>query len=546
MRFVKKLDSVGKAYIYLDLEGLKLPNLPANMSDALLERLLMFRTDTYVNLRAEKTPLEWEMAFGVVHSFLNKLSDDEKIQYASLLILAHEKIIANLSTEQGDDKFTSPNPFKDTTGETLNSKLILELETWLSHMIDQFAIKLNLMPRLIEFVENDVKVQSFKGAGERPQDSIEMTFYCDDVVKLTAVVVLCKLLTPIFAVFMDACKRRMDNSLKESHCVAILKDVLHNNCQPLMEKLANFITRSAKPSSQTVEAAHLYNGVSFNRAITSVYSEMLVRRFVSADLLKPNGNLMTYVTACVRAAFSNKYSKLNRNGAAPLQSAKEKTAGDDGNLSDMEIESRSSSQTADYPLIIRLAIEELKKRFVSEHDLNTEAIEAATLYYSTDTHRVELTYLNAYLLGILFGDYLGGAKTVDSLDYKNLSEIIPIMQVYLIQQGYAELAHLVSARPGGQKTNLSGSEVQLKSSWDSSEAYVKCSERFPYQVGELRWDTQLEAAITHLCEVNYLYNSAPAIWELLGQDLANTQLVTCSAGLASNICQLILNQYPVM
>ena len=518
MRFVKRIDSVGKASVYLDLEGLDLPEIKFDF-----EPLLNFRIETYAVLKATSTEFDWETVFATTHKFLKSMSDDEKRKFASMLIVMHYEILSSMKIEQ------------ELEGDAMTA-----LETRLSKLLAQFDKSTNLVPRLQEFTEIEIPIQSFVGVGERAQDSVEMTFYRDDVIQLTTIVLLCKLMTPIFGIFIESCKKRMDNAYKEIHCVSILKDILSNRYRPLTEKLTYFITRIVKPMLNRIKLTHVYNGYTFSVITQQIYASMLTRRFISVDLFKPNGNLVTYVTSCARAAAQTQFSSTGfKTAVAEIIKPTESSSGEDGNVSNLEAESRSSNKTADFLMIIKAAVEQLCQRFPVEHDLDVDLIQASNYYYQN--RHVPLSPLNTYLMCALFGPSLGGAQSIESLDAVSVNRLIPLLQAYLLQQGYYDLVHAVSLLQTGQlKSMLTGNDTQLRATWNNSYEYRNCELKFPYAVNELRWDTRLKDIVENITAEIMLFNTAPAIWDVLQMESRNNEQYLVPESLSRSVCSFIL------
>ena len=524
MRFEKKIDSIGKSYIHMNLEGIQLPELEFDYTP-----LLDFHVDTYSILKANASEAGWNMVFGDVHKFLDLLSPSECKAYALTLLLMRMDIMESIQT--------TPQ---------IDGKVLCELETRLSKMLADLDAHITLVPRLIEFVENNIPIQSFANVGERAQDTVEMTFYRDDVVKLTAQTLLCKMVTPIFGLFIESCKKRMDNSLKEVHCNAILKDVLHNRLHALTEKLYNFINKIIKPMINKVKLTQIYNGYTHTVILQMIVSGANVRRLVTVDLHKPNGNLVTYITSCARAAAQTQFASTGfKNAVVEIIHPKEQASEEDGNVSNLEAESRSSSKTADFTILARAAVVQLEKRFVIEHELNKEAIEAAQAYYLHN--HIAPTTANSYLLGIVFGNDLGGARTIELFDALTLNRIVPIMQAYFIQQGYLDLIHLVSAIPTGQtKGFTTGADAQLAATWNNSYEYRNCDSVFDLVCNDLRWDTGLSAIVAGVTSEVMLFNTAPAFWELMELESKNKEPFVTPESLARSICSLILQHEAVV
>lgn len=522
MKFEKRIDSSGKSYVFLNLEGLELPGVNFD-----IEPLLSFKIETYAVLKANAPAFNWEVVFGTTHKFLKTLSKEEQQKFASMIIFMHYRIMQDMNTEQD-----------------LDGEVMMKLEKELSHILANFDKEIDLLPRLTAFTEKNIPIHSFKGVGERAQDTEKMTFYRDDVVRLTAVVLLCKLMTPILGIFIESCKKRMDNAHKEIHCVAILKDILEYRDLALTEKLNYFITRIIKPMLKRVKLTHVYNGYTFSVITQQIYAAMLTRRFIAVDLFKPNGNLITYVTSCARAAAQTQFSSTGfKNAVVEIILPKDQSS-EEGNVSNLEAESRSSTKTADFNIIISSAVSQLKGRFVTEHELNMDAIESAEAYYSTN--HIFSTPSNNYLLGILFDTYLCGAKSIELLEMKSLNTLIPIMQAYFIQQGYFDLVDIVSARPTGQlKTFLTGGESQLKTTWENSFEYRNCVQKFPYNVNDMKWDSGLKDIVENITTEAYRINTAPSLLALLNEESRNGDIYMAPSGLSKSICAFILQTVSV-
>lgn len=521
MKFKKVINDFGKACVVLDLEGLKLP------TDVDVEPLLTFHIDTYQVLKAKASDFSWNAVFGPVHSFLATLPDESKVAFATMIIAMHYRIITTLGDKQ------------QIVGNTLT-----DLETELSKMLADLDRQTHLFEKLLDFTETNIPIHSFAGVGERAQDSVEMTFYRDDVIKLTAVVILCKMMTVIFGVFIESCKKRMDNLYKEIHCASIMKDILENNCRALVEKLLYYISRISKPMLTKVNLTHLYNGFTFNMIVQHIYAFVLTRRAVAVDLFKEEGNLMTYCTSCIRASATTQFASNSfKMAVSEIESpGKDTMSEEDGNVSTLETESRSSAKTADYQILIKAAVIQLLTRFPEEYDLDQELIQKLQDYY--EFNHVSLTSANTYIMSILFGRYLGGARSIEMMDAISINKIVPVLQVYLLQHGYGDLIHLVSAVPTDQiKPFLTGSDTQLKATWNGSYEYKNCDQLFPFFVNDIKWDTGLKMIMEDFTTKVYAYNTGPAMWDKMQETVHNNETFQTPESICRSICSMINHIY---
>ena len=519
MRFVKRIDDVGKAYVHLDLQGLQLPGFNFDYTP-----FLDFHIETYLVLKSKSDDFAWNVVFKTTHDFLDSLPEEEQIQFAKTIVLMHYEIVNKLYTDEIAE---------------FNRNLV-PLETTLSNWLSELDNKISLVPKLRQWTERNIPIQSFVGVGERPQDSAATTFYRDDVVELTTLVLVCKMMTPIFGIFIEACKKKIGNNLKEIHCLAITKKLFKERFDTLISKLGNFIVKIMKPILNRLDPTHLFNGYTFTTASDEVYARLIVRQYVTVDLFKTNGNLMTYTTSCIRAAARTQFSPMGfktaaRDRALPKEQL---TINDEGNSSNLEAESRSSSRTADYGITIRAAAYRAYLSFKTEYDMSDELLEHCFHYYSVN--HVDCTPYNLFILGILFGTQIGGAKGIAMVEPIMYMRLVAAAQIYFIQVGFLDLVHPLSMQSTGlNKALLTGNDTQLRAMWNASHEYKICENRYSWAIGELRWDTRLKEIVDLITTTRFIYNTAPGLWDMMHLESANGEQYSTSADLSRQICAFI-------
>lgn len=549
MKFEKRLNEVGRSYIHINLEGLKLPQFNFDA-----ESLLDFPVDTYSVLKArkindekdsDKEKYDWEMVFRVPEEFLKTLTEEEQQQVAATYIYCHWIIL------QAMEKI---RPIPDQNRALaqqiglLNAEVFTKLENELSDTIDHLDQNIDLIPKIISYTNRNVPIQQFEGVGERPQDSSEMTFYRNDVVQLTALAIASKLFAPIAGVFIKKfMSLGIDNHYKEIHCAVMFKKLIANRLQPLADKLIHYIGRVIKPyTKKPKNPTNLYNAFTSDMIQQYIYATMLTRKLVTVDLYKDKANLVTFLNACAKDTAS---SRIGGGGNEPSVDYRKEikelgsTSGEDGNGSVLEQESSTSDKTADFDTIIRFVVNDIRRHFATEMDLDDEILAAAEAYYLNTAPSLTLNTNNSYLLSIMFGNKLCGAKTIEMLCSQDLCMLIPMMQLYFIKHHMYDLVHVVSAvNTGAHKAALSGSETQLAASWSINYAYGNCDQRFQYEVNGITWSTGLKKMVEDITHVVHVYHTAPAIWSLMQQENLNNKEYIAPATLSESVCNFILQQ----
>jgi hypothetical protein len=508
MKFERITDPVsGQNAIRLDLEGLdlaqdleKLFHNSAVSIGAIIEKLSVIVVTTYDILKTKAAGMDsFDDVFKPVHTFFEQLTPVEQKKLAIFYLSAHYEILDKL---------------KNREDIIANIELLTGI---LSDMIYQVDMELGISEKLRAIVEKDIPIPSFTNIGDRPQDSVEMTFLRDEVIDLASIVLLCKMLTPIFGAYIERCKKKMDTSLKEMHCVGILQKVFRAKHEKIILKLENFITKLIAPYIKD-EMTYIFNGYTLPHVAYQICAAILTRRFVNVNLYQPNCNLMTYITACARSAITSAGSTASnsRSSVEAIKDPKE-LHGDDGNTSLLEVESRRSFKTADYLGIIELAVENTILNWINEYDVSWETFKEACDWY--EFNPITITPINTYAVALLFHRTIGGAKSVEALNVKTITNMIVLSQFCLFHLGFPNLVPLVSiSKTIYGKVMPSQVDNLLRVTWNNTFEYRNINERFPFPIVDLKWDNKLKEVVDYLILHNHIQNLAPTMCALTGID----------------------------
>ena len=550
MRYVKVVDESKTPYVKIDLEGLELPSDVTDKLDP--EEYLLFHIPTYKAVKAAQPQSEWDKVFKIPEQFLKTLGDDDLKQLAMCYIYCHFIILSKARSQLKIDARMSDAEIN--TIKNHNSNIVHDLETELSKTIAQLDAATDLYNKIHDFVANDnVPINVATNVGERPQDSEEMTFRYPDLVDLTAIAILCKILAPIVGTFIRVCgDMDISNSFKEVHAITIFRDIIANRCQYITDKLENFLSRtidsSMRADNRNAVLTNLYNGFTTEMAKQSVFASMFTRKFITVDLANTESNLMTYVNTCAKGIVSKNPNSKKEGGKITVNERKSpdefEEGNEDGNCSVLETESTASKTTADFEIIMSFAVKETVKRYLTTYNYDVNIFNAARHYYLTMSH-LSLNINNGYLLSTLFGKDLCGGKSIEVLKVTDLAELIPIAQLYCYNNGFRDIVHLLSIVPTGElKATPTGNEMQLKAGWKNNISYRNCENKFDFKLWEtLKWDTSLEKLINDLTSRVFLYNTAPAICELMGEEPQNGKSYNPPPTLSVTICDFIYHLF---
>lgn len=549
MKFEKLIPSgEGKPVIHLNVEGLDFPDSEK------WSKYLNFPADAYASLNKQKSDDGWNSVFRIPNEVLATMNEEDATSVAATFIMCNYHIKWEASKLL---PAVSGNPIRDKANTDYNAGILLGLEHTLSKLILQLDQEINLLDKLEDYVKKNIPLDGFENVGMRPQDTSAKTFHLDGGIKLNVLSALAKLLCPIFSAFItEFMTFQVASSYREMHIRTLLNDILSEKNNPemarIIDKLEYFIESTVEVQTKKIRPTILKKGLTLESLSQAIFATIIVKRLVTVDLFTRNvdngkSNIMTYIDSCTKSAASSADSsgsgiawedrKLN-------DELSDGSDGDDGNSSILEQESSTSSKTADFRVMIEFAIEDLRKRFCVENDLDIDVINQSIVYYSTAKHLI-LDINNSYLLSIMFGKELCGARSVEMLSSKDLAILISMMQVYLISIGMKDLVHVLSLLNTGEpRSDKTGAEMDLMANWKNSIQANNCDARFPYSVNGITWCTSLKNLIDQLILKKYIYNTSPAIWEMLGEPSRNGQTFTAPANLATMICSFILQKTP--
>jgi hypothetical protein len=354
-----------------------------------------------------------------------------------------------------------------------------------------------------------------------------------------------------------------DKRFTDSYCYYIYQKLLESpSVVAIARKLENYVTtnidkmnkksRDGLLSSRGV--ADIIRGETASVTESRTFASLFTRKFVNIALMEEdpekNTDIMTFIYSCIKNTAQNPSSggggKDKPNYYLRYTPAEENNDSDEGNDSIMETESIQSEKTADTNLLVGLAVDTLVEKFCKDHGITADVLNDVTGYY-LERHHLQLDITNSYILANVFGDALLGAKSIELLTTIDLAKLIGVLQIYLVQEGFTDLVHLVSAVPTLAHKNqleITGEEKTLKSAFANNAAYRNCANRYITQVGDLRWDTNLRLLIDTVTSTVYKVNTAPAIWELMNQAPDNDIDYIPKATLSESICTLILKSDP--
>ena len=484
------------------------------------KNLFLFKSSTYVKLKNKQGDGGWNTVFGSVNAFLNTLSNDDKLELAACIAIMHDKCIHWFLEHSGN---------------------MIELDSFMREqgkLLDLLDSNINLCEKLREYVISYMPIGLFEGAGERAQDSEDLTFRPNEVITLMLITLLCKMFCPIFSVMMKNLSAHIENKYKEQFCATIFTSLFNRKYINLITKLDHYIEHIVKQTTEQTLSA-LMHGLNSSSLTLQLRCQLLIRQFVNVDLSIKDGNLMTYIMVSVKRALRTIHSNINKNPTftrKPITTKHE----DDGNTAQIEIDSMTSRKLSDTRALIMVAANDAVKKYLNMYSIEPEEFNAVMAFYRTSPIRP--TPINQMLCSMFYSNDIGGGRSMLYMKGPEFNTLVGLLQLILVtlDAGYSSLAHAMTMLPA---TNSISSSVitdgQFSLKVGASEHYRKCREMMEssqFGASGRDWDNYIKELIEQYLSTGNVYNTAPWLWDWLDEDNLNGKLIVPDTTTIISIC----------
>lgn len=442
-----------------------------------------------------------EVAFDIVNHFLTTLTTDEQQKIAYAFLLAHAII------KQGKNDASDIEQVEDKIADVLNS---LDLEIDLCRKTEQFVHVAK------------IPLADMSDAGSRPQDSEEMTFHSEEAILIIAITIFMKLIAPIMGAFIYKYSGVIDNEYKESHTRVLVNKLHERKYRQLLTKL-HFYIKKLVEQKLSIDATSMFNGHTLAVTASHAVDVAIVKRLVCVDLSRSEGNIIKYLASCGRGSTESAQKNINTNRAARTLTDPVEQDKDEGNISRMEVESTQSAKTADIPIILTVYADILLKRIIDEEELDQEEVETVKAYYRRNP--VIINIISQYLLCMFYGPDLAGGASIMHMNATIIGDMCAVLQMIFAKHGAYVLAHALTfnVAESPRQANINNNDYAFTNGWTSTSEYSTLRKILPQGFGSREWNGRLKQIAEFVIQKTVLYNTAPLIWDIIGDTPRNNK-----------------------
>lgn len=415
-------------------------------------------------------------------------------------------------------------------------------------ILDSFD-KARIIPQVERFVKEELPVKLSKDIGKKEQDTKDMTFFQDEVIKITEIAMLSKILVPIFGEYMAVVQNMIDDKEnKEVEASYLIVGVLNKYYSPVVQKLLGFMEKTVKRRYNKDNLSALFSKSHTPTTIVNrLFAQTIARKLAIIDLYAARENYMMSQVhrACQHSCSPTQSKKKGGIGSVITRTLRSDISGDDGNTSLLEMGSQRSKTQASVPVLVRLAAEKtiekntllLKESFSGVDNLSGLVEEIADFY--NEVSEFDPNPANVFILATMFAKDLGGAKSINYVRAREFSKLLAVAQLTLLLRGSYELMHLLSAKFVEEKEEYNSIDKRIRATYSSGYGYVNCMGKFEFTIGKVGWDTHYKKVVDYLTCNEHITNTAPAIWNILEQENQNGEVFAYSSNICEEICNTI-------
>ena len=515
-----------KSVAYLDIS-----DLDFGEKQDTYQKTLYFSMDSYGNLTKTKSVRArmdlperivdpWKDIFTFVNMFFEDISVEDRKAIVEFYIHAKAEI----------------------TGFAENKSIlcIRDLKETLGRMLQSLDHSINLCDKLFTFTRAKVPYTVMAEAGTRPQDTQEFTFRGEEILAITTLAVLTKIVSPIMAQILAWLKEKIHTDFKEVHCAAILDYIIDDHFLTVMEKLKNYMRHIVEVRyDPNVAASALMRDKDPEKLANDIFRTFIARKLVTYNFDRAEGSdLMRFIFVTDKKAASTAMEQIAKNPLYERKPVIPSRHTDDGNMSKMETDSTYSEGAMADVALAKVAVRLAIRRHLNGFELDKELYKQSVIWYINNPMIPNTVALN--VCALLFRRDFGGSRGIRMLNAADYIKIVTLAQMIVFKLNQTvELPFMLTARPTIPTGNYNSTTLRLN--YSGSVAYKECRNRYAesaYTVKGREWDKHVADIVDELSKREYLYHTAIPIWQSYNQEPRNNEVIPITEQLITDYATL--------
>lgn len=380
--------------------------------------------------------------------------------------------------------------------------------------------KLGMSARIFDFVcrDKNISLPDFANKEMRPQDTEEKTFYEDDYHLINTIIIISKILSPLFGEIINRIKISNDSykSMKEIVAFGIINTILREDFEAITKKLQNYIAKMIERflSDDTMIT---FNGITATGLTHYQFAKIIVKNFANHNLYVPDGNVIRAVCVTLKRSIENE-TKGSTRQVTYFERMSPESSDDDQNMSFFENSVNSVNEPVETPVLVSLAINQFIDQYLIDNSIDVKVFNDIVKYYEITI--VQPTPVNELLVAMFIADPIGAAYSVKYMDMTMIIKVIAIIQIYAMMMGFNEIVPLLSlslTNIAKVETNDIDNRIILNngrcSNPNSTNYFINLTESVSHihDWNGFDFHTYMKVIMMFIVENVHMYNVAPGI-----------------------------------
>lgn len=414
--------------------------------------------------------------------------------------------------------------------------------------INKTFSKLSIPDRLFDYVVNNklIEIPDLSEAGTRAQDTPEKTFKEDEYHIINTIIIISKILFPIFGECIDRLQPIKGYSVvKEIMTFGMLNSLLAGYYEPIIRKLQYYFTNIIDQSLPN-DPMLAFRGITPSSVIDDRLAKIVIKNFVNYDLYRESGNVMRCLAVTARRAIETETTSASDTKYKPMHDAQDNGSEDGRNVSQLEHMVNIANEPVEVPILVRIAINNFISTYLDRNSVNQKLFEQAISFYKITS--IPPTPINELVVAMFIADPIGSAYSVKYMDMEMMVKVITIVQLYALKTGFHSIVPLLSMIPTGR--------IKSAADMDGVDNYILINEG--RSAGGVNYRLNLQESVSHLDDFSnfnfnsimdelrsfivsevHKYNVAPSI--LVGSDTGKTRDTDGEVKYSENIIAELLH-----
>jgi len=402
-----------------------------------------------------------------------------RVRAGSYKKLSYKKVDGEYATGGGAEMLRIGNDFFKYLPEDLHKAIILQilnirvnLYNWakegmgsvemgakLAPLIEDLLVENDLYFKALQFVTNHVYIEFREGVGNSSHDTLDKTYLDDDLRKIYAMMVCCRVMLPIFALIRNI----MDKSIRDLLIASVTKPAFVKMCPDVVEKLERYIIANMgdlKTRFKDKFMPMVFAGFTVDTLPDVLFAGVLTSTFIIQDLSKSLVYAILRHVTQARKPANMKYVEVRTTS----------TFVEEDKSSDLEINSTVSRT----PLHVRLIANSFTRQIVSEY-IKINRLDRK-LYHQVHKFIRDKTIPNPisiFLVELAFETGHLGRVGMHAVDVKGFSSMHAAIITHLIMLKKFELVKILCSIPRPMTREDTIITTSILHGYTKNRTYVK-------------------------------------------------------------------------